>query len=185
MSVTYHNLLFGQQQEALAHFSSPPTAVADEPAAPLRYGDGSVSILDYGIRDQSGRKTVLLTSGARYTLFMCARFEKPASGLSCGFAIKDRKGTVLYGVTSLTQKVRIPPVREGDVLRVTTDVTMWLAAGDYFMTLGLADANSGEKSDFIEDAVHFTVMGPPGIFTTSVVNLETRFTMHVGEEATG
>ena len=90
MSVTYHNLLFGQQQEALAYFSS-GLARADEPAAPLRYGDGSVTILEYGIRDPTGRKTALLTSGAHYTLFMRARFDAPASGVSCGFAIKDRK----------------------------------------------------------------------------------------------
>jgi len=184
MTVTYHNLLFGQRDEALAHFSSHPSSGSDEPGGPLRYGDGSVTILDYGIRDQSGRKTVLLSSGAHYTLFMRARFEKPVSGLSGGFAIKDRRGTVLYGVTSLTQNLRIPPLREGEMLTVMADVTMWLAAGDYFMTLGLANADSGEKNDFIEDAIHFTVMGPAGTFTTSVVNLEARFTMHVEERTT-
>jgi hypothetical protein len=58
---------------------------------------------------------------------------------------------------------------------------MWLAAGDYFITLGVGNSATDEKSDFIEDAIQFRVTGPSGIFTTSVVNLETRFAMLIDE----
>jgi lipopolysaccharide transport system ATP-binding protein len=178
MSVTYHNLLFGQRQEALAHFSS-PSAEGDESQASLRYGDGSVTILDFGIRDRSGQKTVVLTSGERYSLFLRARFEESVSGPSAGFAIKDRKGTVLYGVTNMSQNMPLACVRKGAVLTAMAGITMWLAAGDYFITLGVAKIDTGAKSDFAEDAVHFRVVGAPGIFTTSLVNLETEFTVRV------
>jgi lipopolysaccharide transport system ATP-binding protein len=183
MTVAYHNLLFGQQQEALAHFASAPMA-GDEMPAPLRYGDGSVTILDFGIRDESGKKTVLLTSGERYTLFMGARFEEAVAGVSCGFAIKDRKGTVLYGVTNVSQNMLIAGVRKGQMVTVTAQVRMWLASGDYFITLGVARTDTGEKSDFVEDAVHFRVLSPTGMFTTSVVNLETDFRLNIEDGAT-
>jgi ABC-type polysaccharide/polyol phosphate transport system ATPase subunit len=176
MSVAYHNLLFGEK-EALAYLAERPEA---EPAStPLRYGDGSVAVLDFGIRDAAGNRTVVLTSGHRYVLFLRARFEKPVAGPTVGFAIKDRKGTLLYGVTNMSQNVPLREVQVGDVLVATADVTMWLAAGEYFITLGVGKTETGEKSDFIEDAIQFNVVGPSGIFTTSAVNLDTRFAMQV------
>ena len=58
------------------------------------------------------------------------------------------------------------------MLLIECNFTMWLAAGDFFVTLGAAHLDDGKKIDFIEDAIQFRVIGPGGIFTTSVVNLE-------------
>ncbi len=52
---------------------------------------------------------------------------------------------------------------------------MWLAAGDYFVTIGAAHSEDGNKIDFIEVAIEFRVVGPGNIFTTSLVNLQTQF----------
>lgn len=180
MATTYFNLLFGQQQEALAHFASPPSA-SDQMHSPLRYGDGAVTILDFGIRNEAEQMTMLLTSGERYTLLLRARFDEAVAGLSCGFAIKDRKGTVVYGVTNVSQGMPVTDIPKGAVVTVTAEVRMWLAAGEYFMNLGLGRRDTGEMCDFIEDAVHFRVVGPTGIFTTSIVNLETEFALRVEE----
>jgi ABC-type polysaccharide/polyol phosphate transport system ATPase subunit len=175
MSIVYHNMLFGQTKPKQAVSS----LVADnqETTAPtsLRYGDQSATILDYGILDSNGQKIELLQSGERYSLFMKLYFNEFIAAMSCGFAIKDRKGTVLWGVTNASQHLGMLEVKSGNILVVTAHLTMWLAAGDYFVTLGVAKGDTGQKSDFIEDAIHFKVIGPDGIFTTSIVNLETRF----------
>jgi hypothetical protein len=63
----------------------------------------------------------------------------------------------------------------GEYLTISSEGVMWLAAGDYFITLGAAHLEDGKKIDFSEDALEFKVLGPGGIFTTSTVNLQTVF----------
>jgi hypothetical protein len=69
-------------------------------------------------------------------------------------------------------------------MTITANVRMWLAAGDYSLTLGVGRWGTQEKCDFIEDAVRFKVFGPGGILTASIVNLETKFAMRSDDEST-
>jgi hypothetical protein len=103
--------------------------------------------------------------------------RKDIPDLSCGFAIKDRKGTVIWGETNVTHARASSSARAGDVLTIASDLTMWLADGDYFVTLGAAHVADGTKIDFIEDAIQFRVVGPGRIFTTSLVNLDSHFSI--------
>jgi hypothetical protein len=177
----YRNLLFNQQQQGRAQLSPSPADVSGEGTRSLRYGDGSSKLLDFGLLDASGRRTDTLESGDPCTLFMNVRFDQTFSAMSCGFAIKDRLGTVLYGVTNRSQNMPAQQVNQGDVMTITAKLKMWLAAGEYYVNLGVANFETDAKSDFIEDGIHFTVLGPRGIFTTSVVNLETEFSMTSNE----
>ena len=95
--------------------------------------------------------------------------------LSVGFAIKDCRGSVLWGVTNITQKYPPYQARSGETLTIVADCMMWLANGDYFVTLGAAHLNGGDKIDFVEDAIEFKIIGTSDIFTTSIVNLQTNF----------
>jgi len=170
-------LLFNQQQQGRAQLSPSPADVSGDGTRSLRYGDGSSKLLDFGFLDASGKRTDTLESGDPCTLFMRVRFDESFSAMSCGFAIKDRLGTVLYGVTNRSQNMPAQRVNRGEVITITAKLRMWLAAGEYYVNLGVANFETDVKSDFIEDAIRFTVLGPGGIFTTSVVNLETEFTM--------
>ena len=64
--------------------------------------------------------------------------------------------------------------RRGELLQVTVDCNLWLSEGEYFVTLGSAHWDTGDKIDFLEEALQIKVLGPGDIFTTSVVNLEAR-----------
>ena len=92
--------------------------------------------------------------------------------ISCGFAIKDKRGTVLWGVTNISNDNAAYSSKAGEQINVTVAGKMWLATGEYFITLGIAHDEDGEKIDFIEDAIRFTVTGTDKIFTTSIVNLQ-------------
>jgi hypothetical protein len=109
--------------------------------------------------------------------------HKNIPDLSCGFAIKDRKGTVVWGETNITHSQASYSARAGEHLTISSDLTMWLADGDYFVTLGAAHVEDGGKIDFIEDAVQFRVVGPGGIFTTSLVNLDSHFSISTSQGA--
>ena len=181
----YRMLLLGQQQKARAELSPAPAQMSVDDPRILRYGDGSCKILDFGILDGSGKKTDLLRSGEHCTLFMRVRFNWSFSDMSGGFAIKDRMGMILWGVTNISQGMIPAQVRSGELMTIAAKIKMWLAAGDYFINLGVGKWETGSKCDFIEDAVQFKVIGPGGIFTTSVVNLETEFAISPEESGQG
>ncbi|HIP69715.1 MAG TPA: ABC transporter ATP-binding protein [Chromatiales bacterium] len=146
-----------------------------------RYGDGKATLLNYSLLDDNGNTVSVIESGSHCVLTMRLKFIHDVPDVSCGFAIKDRRGTVIFGVTNISQN--LPPycALAGEIIEVSTDLTMWLSAGDYFINLGSGHLSDGTFNDFVEDAIHFKVTGPGGIFTTSVVNLEADFKLHTIE----
>jgi ABC-type polysaccharide/polyol phosphate transport system ATPase subunit len=169
MVKAYHELIFGSD----AANELGPVA----PRLAQRQGDGSVELVDFGIVDASGKKTTLVESGARYRLTLRFRSKRDLASVSCGFNVMNARGVLLYGVTSLSQHLEVAHVEEGETVECVAEVGMWLAAGDYFISLGVADPETGMRCDYIEDALQFRVLGPPGIFTTSTVNLDTKFSV--------
>jgi len=141
----------------------------------LRYGSGEARLLDWGLLNDQGNDCNVIASGTACRLYMILRTMADFDDLSVGFAIKDRRGSVLWGVTNITQKYPPYQARSGETLTIVADCMMWLANGDYFVTLGAAHLNGGDKIDFVEDAIEFKIIGTSGIFTTSIVNLQTNF----------
>lgn len=91
----------------------------------------------------------------------------------CPVVLQSRTARELsYGATNLTSQGAAWQARAGDVLTIVCDCKMWLAAGDFFLTLGAAHLHDGAKIDFVEDAIQFRVVGTQGAFTTALVNLE-------------
>lgn len=203
ITVLYHNLLFGKSDAAIGSADlSPharetatvevtvaPVGISDQPATEItstvRYGSGEARLLDWGLFDEHGQRITLLNSGSHCRFSMRLRCEADIPSLSCGFAIKDRKGTVVWGATNLTSQGVAWRARAGDVLTIACDCKMWLAAGDFFVTLGAAHLEDGTKIDFVEDALQFRVVGAEGVFTTSLVNLESNFVIMPEPPSTG
>lgn len=201
ITVLYHNLLFGNQRpnadplDEMSEAGTPtattvPVGSTATPAARgaeegiVRYGSGEARLVEWGLYDSDGSKVAVLETGSRCRLSMTLACAKDIADLSAGFAIKDRRGTVLWGVTNLSYFGAAAPVGRGDRVAVTADCTMWLAAGDYFVTLGAAHLEDGTKIDFIEDGIAFRVTGPGSIFTNSIVNLEGRVSVDTIGQAT-
>jgi lipopolysaccharide transport system ATP-binding protein len=163
----------GSPAAASASDAGPPApAPGNTLSKAMRYGSGEAELVDWGLFDEHDHRSNLIKSGSKCCLSMRLRCDQDIPSLSCGFAIKDRRGTVVWGMTNLTSQKTATRARRGDVLTFTCECAMWLAAGDFFVTLGAAHRDDGTKIDFIEDAIQFRVVGPEGIFTTSLVNLE-------------
>ncbi len=143
-----------------------------------RYGDGASTILSYGLKDEQGKDVTIIESGTKCRLAMRIRFNSETPDVSCGFAVKDRRGTVVFGITNISQGMPAYHASKGEVIEVSADLVVWLATGDYFVNVGGGHLSDGSFTDFIEDAIHFQVTGPPGIFTTSLVNLQPRFSLN-------
>ncbi len=175
----YHKLLFGNSNLAVESKSSVTTTECLQPipsaSKTLRYGSGEGKLLDWGILDTDHNHCKVIASGTFFRLYMLLEFMQDIDNLSFGFAIKDQRGTVLWGVTNISQDLPAYQGRVGEKLSITADGYMWLAAGNYFANLGVGHLADGEKIDFVENAIEFKVVGPAGIFTTSTVNLQTQF----------
>jgi ABC-type polysaccharide/polyol phosphate transport system ATPase subunit len=155
-----------------------PTGGAFEVAHPgeRRFGSGQAEVIDVGILDAQGRRVDVLESGKPYTIFTHVLFHEDVPPISTGCLIRNVKGVDVFGATNTTQGLPIASQAKGTVLQTRIDVRMWLAAGDYFLTAGVARLD-GLQYDSRNDALHFTVTGTPGLFTTSLVNLDARMSV--------
>lgn len=138
----------------------------------IRYGNGKALIESWGLFDNKGKPINTIRSGADFILEMQVNTKQDIDDISCGFAIKDKRGTVLWGMTNISDNNKTHVSKTGEKIKVIVSGRMWLSTGEYFIVLGLAHDTNGEKIDFIEDAIKFSVTGTESIFTTSIVNLE-------------
>ena len=141
-----------------------------------RFGSREAEVYDLGILDAYDRRVEVVQSGKPYTIFFYIRFLEDVSSLSTGCVIRNVRGIDLFGITNTTIGAPLGFQEKGKVLKVKVDLRMWLAAGDYFLTVGAARSD-GMQYDLRNDALHFTVVGTPQLFTTSVVNLDARLSV--------
>jgi hypothetical protein len=141
-----------------------------------RFGSREAEVYDIGILDTQGRRVSVLQSGQRYTAFYHVRVHADVPSLSAGFVIRNPRGMDLFGVGNTSAGGALGPQEKGKVLLVKAELSMWLAAGEYFLTVG-AGRTDGMQYDLRNDVLHFSVVGTPQLFTTSSVNLDPRFSI--------
>ena len=74
----------------------------------------------------------------------------------------------------------VPLPAPGGSIAFTLDLDMHMAAGLYFLTVGLAEED-GTKLDMWFDALAFRVLATPALYTASAVNLYPRFAFSLVE----
>jgi len=185
----YLELLFGQDglvckseggSELIRTDDSSTTSKSVMPVSPrteMRFGSGQAEIVEFGIINNLGEQVTRLVSGNRCTIFQRVLFHEDLDKIVTGIVIRNIQGVDLFGITSFTQKLKIPPQKRGTILETQVQLSIWLAAGDYFLTVGVAEEDGGLQYDLRNDVLHFTVEGPGGIFSTSLVNLEPKFSV--------
>jgi lipopolysaccharide transport system ATP-binding protein len=160
------------QVVAAGDVAAPAAGVLDggPQPAPFVFGSKVVEILRVVLTDDQGRETAMLRSGQWYRLTQRVIAHADIADLASGFIIRNRHGIELFGITNKTTGVAIGGIKAGQVFDVSVSIQMWLAAGDYFVQAANA-APEGDQYDCRIDALHFTVIGTPELFTTSLVNL--------------
>jgi ABC-type polysaccharide/polyol phosphate transport system ATPase subunit len=187
IAAQYHKLLYAPRSKAIevlvypkggqeAPTVEPRICVTDglvsEHQAAMRYGTGELELIDWGIYGADGDKVKVIASGATFSVGMTCVCRQSVVDATCGFVIKDRKGIIVWGMTNVSYGDPLIKAEVGEQLRFLIRGTMWLSAGEYTITLGMAHQIEGDKIDYIEEAIHFQVIGPARVFTASVVNLQ-------------
>ena len=157
-------------EQTVASLLSQRQADATGGPTPYAFGNGKVRILAIAFTDSVGRPAELLMSGETYRITQRIIANEDVFDLSSGIMIRTRHGIELFGCTNKTTGVVIAEMKAGQVLDVSITLQMWLSAGDYYLQVANAGPD-GAQYDCRIDAVQFTVIGTPQLFTTSVVNL--------------
>src|SRR5262245_37827842 len=114
-------------------------------------------------------------SGGTYRLYCDAHCNiESIEGLQIGIGVSTRTGILLAAHNSVKHRVHMPPMRKGDVVRVTLDVTMNLGPGDYFVTFGAWSCQAEKPFDRRVDALHFSVRAGQEL-ERCLVNLKPRY----------
>lgn len=111
----------------------------------FRYGSRKARVADFSLLDREGRDVIAVSSGERllfrYEVTFDCRVEFPIYG----FTIKSKDGVTVYGCNTWHEGVRVGPKDRGDRVVVEFGQDMNLAAGDYFVSAGVAELD-GEKA---------------------------------------
>lgn len=130
-----------------------------------RWGDGAASLLDFHLAAQGQAFPASVEPGAHVTLHLAIRFNRLISHPVLGFTIKTKEGVTVYGTNSYlldctaSQELYLP----GSLLRARLTFVNRLAAGDYFISIGVA-SREGETivpHDRRYDSIHFVVAPTP------------------------
>ncbi len=154
-----------------------------QPSANVSYGSKQAEIVDCGILDERTERVNLLRTGQQYTLFSRIVFHSDIDDIHLGYGIRTAKGVEVFAVNTLVQGQTVPPQARGDVLEGEVTVRMWLAPGDYFLTVGAWGLTSSSHYDRHVDAVHFQVTGDCLLLPQSLVNLEASVRTRQGSRA--
>jgi lipopolysaccharide transport system ATP-binding protein len=141
-----------------------------------RWGDGSVSILDFYLSADGEDYPSAITTGQNIVLAISVRFLISLVRPILGITIKTKEGVTVYGVNS--EMLEVEEFKSlgqyGQVAYARASFCCRLAPGDYFISLGIA-TKQGEyvtPHDRRYDAIHIQVQPVSTFFGLIDLGLE-------------
>ncbi len=129
-----------------------------------RWGDGRARIIDYYLSADGALFPNAVELGQQICLGLAIEFSSAVQAPVVGITIKTKEGITVYGTNS--DMLKTTEVRSGGkagaILQIQAEFRCNLAAGDYFISVGVA-ARDGEEVvplDRRYDAIHLQVISP-------------------------
>ncbi|SHN26248.1 lipopolysaccharide transport system ATP-binding protein [Pseudomonas asturiensis] len=188
----YMDILFGRNRDtaqASIAVTGPPVAPSADPGTQgpvlsfvqdafgsrpgfnrheYRWGDGAASLMDFHLTAQGHAFPSTIEPGAEVVLHVAIRFNRLVSHPVLGFTLKTKEGVTVYGTNSwlLDCAAGRQFFAPGSQLKACLSFRNRLAAGDYFISLGVASREGEEivPHDRRYDAIHFVVAATPALF---------------------
>lgn len=138
-----------------------------------RYGSRDTEIVEAGLFTPDGSPTQLLYHGDDYLLKIRVLSHLGNLTPFMSFVVKDLRGVVLSGTTTLLENVHVEPLQSGETLQVIFEMPMLLNPSHYLLSVGSQAYGPDGVSiahDHRTDYLPFEVMGKPryGVFTAPV-----------------
>jgi lipopolysaccharide transport system ATP-binding protein len=126
-----------------------------------RWGDGTATILDYFLAADNAHYPSAVSTGQSITLALTVQLLKDFHRPILGITIKTKEGVTVYGANTETLGCKAfgEAGSMGSVIQVVAAFKCNLAAGDYFISLGLASKHGEEviPHDRRYDSIHLQV----------------------------
>jgi len=141
-----------------------------------RWGDGAATVLDYCLIARGQQSPSSLNCGDRVELLVSVRFNSDIIRPIFGFTIKTKEGVTVYGTN--TESLDFDSFQvlgaKGKTVTIRACFDCSLAAGDYFISLGIASKGNADiiPHDRRYDAIHFQVMTNEQFFGLADLNLQ-------------
>lgn len=125
-----------------------------------RWGDARARIIDYLLLVNGENYQHQCEKADRLTLCFAVHFEHPFEKIIYGMTVKTTDGKTVYGTNNRLKNQRYSVDHAGDVINIKFEFVANLAAGDYFISLGVAVDD--EEKDHVPldrryDLIHFNV----------------------------
>ena len=127
----------------------------------FRYGNRKAELTDYLAVCGNDYDPVSIVSGEAVTVYSKYVINEDMEWPVFGYGVKTLDGIVIYANNTGFMKRPASPVKKGEVVIVKFSARLNLKAGDYFMTLGIAENKTVEHiiADARHDIMHLNVMG--------------------------
>jgi lipopolysaccharide transport system ATP-binding protein len=198
----YTDLLFGKEKK-LVNISTAPQMLTDSPMEKkdfhlsadedlfgshvgynpheYRWGDGSVSILDFYLAADGVAYPSSIESGQAIQLALAIRFSEDLVRPILGITIKTKEGISVYGANTETLdcEAMFDAGAKDSVVIAKAKFNADLAPGDYFISLGVATRQGEELTphDRRYDSIHLVVR-PNGQFF-GLINLAMQLEVNI------
>jgi len=168
-----------EQRQALRARAINEIGLSCKPTAcELRHGNGNAEIISFGILDKNNNRVNRLHSGDKYTIFYHLLFYDNVADLFLATAIRESQGINLFFTNTDVLQQKVFDKKKGDLLLVSFEIQMVLAAGDYFMSCIAMDNKNSEYLDRRLDVFHFSV-GSYDLRCKGFVNLMPSMQLHL------
>lgn len=140
------------QDNCLAH----PTYNSNEE----RWGDGRAKICHYEVLQNGAPTTGLVQRGDKIDIKMSVLFENDVSDLIYGITVKTNDGNAVYGTNSRLVGTLPTEQKSGDLVSIEYRLTLNLLAGDYFISLGVAQDHESKDAIPVDrryDMIHLHI----------------------------
>ena len=149
-----------------------------------RWGDGRAKICNYQVLQNGAPTNGLIQSGDDISVRFSVLFEHDIQDLIYGLTVKTNDGNEIYGTNSRLQEGLIPTEQiAGDLILIEFKFKAHLLAGDYFLSLGVAQDHDDKDNVAVDrryDMIHLHVSPTDDAF--GVVNLDGQLGLVDAEE---
>ncbi len=141
-----------------------------------RWGDGRAKICHFEVLQNGAPTSGLIQRGDDLRVRFSVLFEHDIDDLIYGLTVKMNDGNEIYGTNSRLQKGEVPSQQQsGDLVSIEFRLTANLLAGDYFISLGVAQDHDEKDNIAIDrryDMIHLHVSDTDDAF--GVVDMQGR-----------
>ena len=129
-----------------------------------RWGDGRAKIVSYSITADGVEEPVIYARGASVEIRMQIHFFESLRSPIYGLTIRTLDGVTVFGANTRSRYLVVKTPSAGDETEIVFKFQLNVLAGDYFISLGVADDD--EQADQIAvdrryDVLHLIVKGGP------------------------